>query len=326
MKATATAHANIALIKYWGKRDATLNLPAVGSLSLTLRELSTRTSVRFDSALPRDRLLLNGVDTEGEPLLRVRRFLDLVRARSSVRTHAEVESHNNFPTAAGLASSSSGFAALAVAASHAAGLDLGARDLSILARRGSGSAARSIFGGLVGHHCGEREDGVDSFSQPIVHSLPLRMVIATVSERAKTIGSSQGMADCARTSPYYRAWVAAAPGMLEAAKRAISGRDLTALGELTEASALCMHACALSARPAIVYMQGATLDGYHAIVNARKRGIPVWFTCDAGPQIKALTDDAHAREVSHLLATIPQVLRTLVCTPGEPATVVEAPL
>src|SRR4051794_10093192 len=148
MIVVAEANTNIALVKYWGKRDAKLNLPAVGSLSLTLEGLTTRTEVRFDPKLPADALSLHGENTRGEPLRRISKFLDLVRIRTGASTRAQVVSANNFPTAAGLASSASAFAALALAATRASGLELSGAELSVLARLGSGSAARSIFGGF----------------------------------------------------------------------------------------------------------------------------------------------------------------------------------
>jgi diphosphomevalonate decarboxylase len=325
MKITAEAQTNIALVKYWGKRDAKLNLPAVGSLSLTLEGLTTRTTVAFDPTRDEDALMLNGTAERGQALQRISRLLDLVRARAGTMARAEVVSSNNFPTAAGLASSASAFAALALAATRAAGLELPARELSVLARRGSGSAARSIFGGFAEMRRGQRDDGEDAFAEPIdAAGWDVRLVVAVTSEGPKATLSTDGMRHTAETSPYYDAWVATSEPDLAAARRAIAAHDLEALGVVTEQSCLAMHASALAARPAVVYFTGATVEGYRAVQAARKSGLPAWFTCDAGPHVKALTDAVHADEVARRLAEVPGVLRTQVCAPGAPARVVQS--
>ena len=327
-RAIAEARTNIALVKYWGKRDAALNLPAVGSLSLTLEGLSTRTEVRFDAALGADALTLNGTIETGPALTKVSRFLDLVRAEAGMPNRAHVTSANNFPTAAGLASSASAFAALALAATRALGLGLDDRALSVLARRGSGSAARSIHGGLVRMHRGGAADGRDSFAEPVARgsaeAMDLRMVLGITQKGPKETLSTDGMRHTAETSPYFAAWVASSEPDLADATAAIARGDLEALGVVTERSALTMHASALAARPAVLYFAGATIEGYRAIVAMRKTGLPAWFTCDAGPHVKALTDGKHAEEIARRLAEVPGVIETIVCRPGKAAEVVES--
>ena len=320
MRAVARANTNIALVKYWGKRDAALNLPAVGSLSLTLDGLSTRTTVVFDGKLAGDALVLNGAPADERAVGRISKFLDLVRERAGIRERASVDSSNDFPTAAGLASSASAFAALAVAATHAAGLKLSDRELSILARRGSGSAARSIFGGFAEMHRGVRADGEDSFAEPIVTDWDVRLVIAATTVGPKATLSTDGMRHTAETSPYYDAWVKMSARDLETARTAIARRDLAALGEVTEASCLSMHASAMAARPAVVYFLGATIEGYRIIQELRRGGVPAWFTCDAGPHVKALTDAAHAPMVE---AALTRLGKTWICKPGPRAEVIE---
>jgi diphosphomevalonate decarboxylase len=326
-RAVAEARTNIALVKYWGKRDARLNLPAVGSLSLTLDGLQTRTEVRFDPALAADRLTLDGAEQAGRPLEKVSRFLDLVRAKGGVTARAEVVSGNNFPTAAGLASSASAFAALALAATRAAGLTLPPRALSILARRGSGSAARSLHGGLVEMHRGARDDGEDAFAEPVAGAAPLegrlRLVIAVTAKGPKETLSTEGMRHTAETSPYFAAWVDTSEPDLAEARRAIAAADLERLGEVTERSCLTMHASALAARPAVLYFAGVTIEGLRAVRRMRQDGLPAWFTCDAGPHVKALTDERYAAEVARRLAELPGVLETRVCAPGRAAEVLE---
>lgn len=320
MRAVAKAHTNIALVKYWGKRDDELNLPAVGSLSLTLDALSTRTTVVFDPKHDRDALVLNGAVADERATARVSKFLDLVRARAGHSLRAYVESTNDFPTAAGLASSASAFAALALAATRAAGLQLDERELSILARRGSGSAARSIFGGFVEMHRGNQPDGSDSFAEPIVTDLDARLVIVATTDGPKQTLSTDGMRHTAETSPYYEAWLRLSDGDVKTAREAIARKDLAALGTVTEASCLAMHASAMAARPAVVYFSGATVEGHRIIQDLRRSGVPAWFTCDAGPHVKALTDGAHAAQVERALAKLG---RTWICRPGPKAEVLE---
>jgi diphosphomevalonate decarboxylase len=326
-RVVAEARTNIALVKYWGKRDGRLNLPAVGSLSLTLDGMHTRTEVRFDPALAADTLQLDGRPVDGAPRERVARFLDLVRERAGLaRTvRAEVRSANSFPTAAGLASSASAFAALALAASRAAGLALDGPELGALARRGSGSAARSLFGGFVILHRGERDDGSDCYAEPLegAPGWDLRLVVAVAGEGAKATLSTDGMSRTAETSPYFRAWVESHPADLAAAREAVARRDLPALGEIAERSCLKMHASALAARPGILYWSGATVDGFHAIRTLRASGVGAWFTNDAGPHVKALCAPADAERVAAALAAVPGITRTIVCPPGAAARVVE---
>src|SRR5207249_4993920 len=162
---TARANVNVALVKYWGKRDPALNLPATGSISLTLDGLGVEAAVDFGAG-EADRVVIDGVDAAGEEAKRVVRFLDLVRAAAR-RREAKVVMRSTVPRGIGLASSAAAFAALALAASRAAGLTLDPSALSALARRGSGSAARSIFGGFVEWYRGERADGVDSFAERV---------------------------------------------------------------------------------------------------------------------------------------------------------------
>jgi diphosphomevalonate decarboxylase len=324
--ATAVAGTNIALVKYWGKRDAALNLPATGSLSLTLDELGTRTAVRFAPELGADRVVLNGAAADVGTATRVTAFLDRVRARADIRENAEVTSENTVPTAAGLASSASGFAALAVAAAHAAGLPCTPAELSELARLGSGSAARSIFGGFVEMARGERPDGRDAVAAAIDggQGWDVRLVIAVTSEGAKAIGSTLAMERTAQTSPFYPAWVAGVPIDLAEARAAVRKHDLAALGVVAERSALRMHATALAAEPGIIYWNAATLPALDAVRALRAQGVPAYFTIDAGPHVKTLCLATDAPAVAAALGRVPGVLRTVVASPGRGAHIVES--
>jgi diphosphomevalonate decarboxylase len=329
---TARAHANIALVKYWGKRDSALNLPAQGSLSLTLAALTTTTTVRFHAELARDHLVLDGQAETGKAAARLSAWLDLVRAAAGISLAAEVVSANDFPTASGLASSASAYAALALAASRAAGLVLDARALTILARRGSGSAARSIHGGFVRMHTGTHADGSDAWAEPVTGGpgepgnhgeWPLRMIIAVVGGGlAKEHGSRDAMEHCAETSPLYAGWLACVPADLARAEQAIRARDLDDLGQVAEANALAMHAAAMASRPAIVYWQPPTLACMQAVRALRKRGLAAYYTMDAGPHVKVLTHARDASEVAAAMGAVPGVTSVISSAVGAGAEVI----
>ena len=313
MQATVRARSNIALVKYWGKADAALNIPAVGSISITLDKLWTDTSVRFDPALARDRLVLGG-EERADRLDRVSRCLDLVRAKAGIALKAEVTSSNNFPTGAGLASSASGFAALVGAAAAAHGMDCPARELSLLARRGSGSAARSIFGGFVDMHRGSNADGSDSYAEPLADaaSWPLTVIVAITERGEKAVGSGEGMTRSADSSPYYRAWIDSHAADMAVARRAIRARDFAALAEVAEASCLKMHAAAMSTTPPLISWNGATLECLQRIGELKAKGLGLFFTIDAGPQVKAVCLPEAAGEVGRELSKLPGVEDVIV--------------
>lgn len=286
--ATAVARPNIALVKYWGKRDLALNLPAGGSISITLSQLETMTRVRFDETLTDDEFLLRGTPVADPKITAV---LDLLRAEAGVTTRARVHSSNNFPTGAGLASSASGFAALVVAADAALGLGLPTARLSEFARRGSGSAARSLIGGFAELHQGEHADGSDAVATQLrpADDWPLRVVIAITTTARKAVGSGEGMELSRATSPFYPAWAAMNDPSLTEARAAIAARDFGKLADISEHSSTSMHAVMLSTRPALIYWNGATVDLLRLVRELRERdGVPVFATVDAGPQVKAV--------------------------------------
>lgn len=322
--ATAQACANIALVKYWGKRDAALNLPAAGSLSLTLDALRTTTSVRFDNSLETDTFLLQG---EPAATARLSPWLDIVRSLAGITTRARVESRNDFPTASGLASSASAFAALAVAATEAAGISLSRTELSELARRGSGSAARSLFGGIALMHRGVRDDGSDCVAEELsdLEGWPLRMVIAVVGGGVKkSVSSRDAMDHCAATSPLYQAWVDSVAPDLLAAQAAIADRDLAALGAVTRGSAMAMHAAALASRPPVRYWQPATLRCLDAAEALLADGVHAYPTMDAGPHVKVLTSLEDSETVARALRSLDDVGDVIVSAPGPGAELVQS--
>jgi diphosphomevalonate decarboxylase len=323
MRATAVAHPNIALIKYWGKADVERNIPAVGSLSITLDGLKTTTSVHFDPGLAQDEFGLNGA---ANPVMaeRVSRCLDLVRRRAGSDTRAHVESDNDFPTAAGLASSASGFAALVVAADAALGAGIDRAELADLARQASGSAARSIFGGFVELRLtpdGPRPTEIRQILEPT--AWPVRVAVAVTETGPKTVGSTDGMLRTEQTSPFYSSWVESSEGDLATARDAIDRRDFAALAEISESSCLAMHAVMMSARPGLVYWNGTTVACLRRIRKLRADGVPVFFTIDAGPQVKAVCEPEVFDRVQTELSAIGGVQQVLASGLGEGALVVE---
>ncbi|MEE4186155.1 MAG: diphosphomevalonate decarboxylase [Gammaproteobacteria bacterium] len=308
MQASAVAHPNVALIKYWGKRDTALNIPATGSLSLTLGGLETRTTVRFAPELQADTLLLNG-RAEAKAQRGAVRCLNALRAIANVGQYAAVETTNNFPTGAGLASSASGYAALVTAAAAALGLPAGAADQVNIARQGSGSAPRSLFPGIVVLEATAHEVRCRSLAAP--DDWPLHVVVAVTSRAEKAVGSTAGMELSRNTSPYYQAWLDSHPADMAAAIQCVRQRDFAQLAELAEHSCLKMHALAMSTRPPLVYWNSVTLAALERVRELRAAGVPVFFTIDAGPQLKAVCLPEAAATVRAALADCPGVLEVL---------------
>jgi diphosphomevalonate decarboxylase len=316
----ATAHSNIALAKYWGKRDADRNLPDVPSLSLTLAALSTVTSVRFTLEARADEAQLNGSPAEPTTLTKVSALLDRVRAEAGITWRAQVVSNNDFPTASGLASSASGFAALALAALGAAGLSRPSSAVSALARASSVSAARSVFGGFVTLEAGaEHAEPLDAGTR----ASELVMVIAVTQTTPKKVGSTRGMLRTQHTSPYYEGWRSHAPGIYAELRQALLRGDFEKVGEAMEHSALCMHASMFAASPPLVYLSPATLAAMECVQDLRAAGTFAYFTMDAGPHVKVLTLAAQAPAVRSALETVPGVQRVMLSGVGAGARVLE---
>lgn len=317
--ATAVAHPNIALAKYWGKREGEGNVPAVPSLSVTLSGMTTTTTVAFEAGLATDVLILGGHETGGRPLQRASQLLDTVRAAAGISSRARITSANDFPTASGLASSASGFAALALASVRAAGLDWSAERIADLARRSSASAGRSLFGGFVELDGGAASQGV---TRPVAppSALDLRVLVCVTTEGQKATSSTEGMLLTQRTSPYYAAWVEDAPRNFAGIRDAILAGDFTKTGELAERSALAMHACAMAA--GIVYVSGATLAALAEVRALRADGVEAYATMDAGPHLKCLVRGSDALAAKERLARVPGVLRILETSPGPGAHIV----
>jgi diphosphomevalonate decarboxylase len=320
--ATARACANIAFIKYWGNRNHELRLPANGSLSMNLDGLHTTTTVRFDTRLKADRLTLDAHPVNGPALARVSTHLDHVRRLAGSETRAEVVSENNFPMGAGIASSASAFAALTVAACAAAGLTPSERELTTLARLGSGSASRSVPGGFVEWYASE--DHETSYAESIAppEHWALIDLVAIVSEEHKAVGSTGGHR-LAETSPLQGARVEDAPRRLKACREALLKRDFEAFTQAVEDDVLQMHAVMMTSHPALFYWQPDTLRVMQAVRQWREDGHAVCFTIDAGPNVHILCPADEAERVEGLLRATDGVQRVLRATPGGPAVLVD---
>ena len=283
MQATAIAQPNIALIKYWGKRDLTRNLPAVGSISITLRDLHTRMNVRFDAALAADQLTVND-EPDARMLPRLSACLDRVAGEG--RPYAQIVSTCNFPIAAGLASSASSFAALTVAGAAAAARSLSVGELASLAGRASGSAARSLLGGFV--ELSNTDDDIHVRNLLAPEEWPLQVIVAITRAGPKPVGSTEAMEISRQSSPFYRRWVDGQAEDLAAARTAILDRDIVRLGAIAEHNCLKMHSVMWASRPPIVYWNAATMRCLQVVRKLQGDGVPVFFTIDAGPQVKAV--------------------------------------
>lgn len=284
IRGEAFAPANIALCKYWGKRDADLNLPINSSLSVSLGKLGTRTVVKF--AKTADRIFLNGKPAPKDFAARISAYLDLFREEEQF---FEVRTKNNIPTAAGLASSASGFAALVKALDQLMGWGFNPRELSMLARIGSGSATRSLYDGFAVWHAGVRADGMDSYAESFSRPWKkFRIGILEVSRDRKKTGSTDGMNRTVETSELYEAWLPQADCDFDELRTAIATQDFPMLGKTSENNALAMHATMLAAWPPLCYWKPQTLALMHKVWQAREDGLELYFTIDAGPNLKLL--------------------------------------
>lgn len=315
----ARAHTNIALIKYWGKKDPTLMLPANDSLSLTLANFYTDTLVRFRADCPGDNLTIDGQPVSAGALTKVVRVLDEVRRRAGLTLPAQVISRNHVPTAAGLASSASGLAALAAAAAQAAGLHLTEQELSRIARHGSGSATRSVAGGFVRWYAGT--DDASSYALPVAAAPALlqdiRVLAVIFSDQPKAIGSTAGMAQTVATSSYFPAWTERAERDLQALLPALAAGDFARVGAIAEGNALAMHALTWAAQPPFTYFLPATLALVQGIQAWRAAApVPVYATVDAGPNVKLLTLADHVGAVQEWLAAHFPTARVVVTHAG----------
>lgn len=323
--ATARAHPNIAFIKYWGNRDDSLRLPANGSISMNLSGLETITTVRFSEVFSADRFVLNDQPQVTNALFRVSTHLDKIRDLAGISTHAEVISHNNFPTGTGIASSASAFAALTAAAVAALGLNLNEHEISTVARLGSGSASRSVPGGFVEWYVGT--DHQSSFAESIAAPDHWNLVdlIAVVSSQHKEVGSTGGHS-LASTSPLQAARLADSPRRLNMCRTAIQDCNFDAFAHIVEQDALIMHAVMMSSNPRLIYWLPMTLAIINQVAEWRASGIAVCFTIDAGPNVHLITPSDHVDGLRGKIEELEGIQSVLSTKPGGPVTLLDAHL
>ena len=343
MKSTAIANANIALVKYWGKRNKELILPYNGSVSMTCEGLFTITTAEFSKKYERDLVIINDEklkieeDKSSSSTLagaRVKDEKDIlgqierIRKMAGIKDKAKLVSETNFPVAAGLASSASGLAAITMAATKAAGLNLNPKELSILTRQGSGSACRSIFGGFVEWLKGKKEDGSDSYAQQIADENywpEFRMIALILTEKKKKVGSRAGMAQTVETCPYYDGWLKTVGEDLKIIKEGILKKDFTPVGTFSEYNCLKMHALMLTTKPAIIYWLPETLEIIHNVISWRDEGLECYFTIDAGPQVKIICLKKDVPEIKKRLKNIEGIKRIIVSKSGKGVRLIDKP-
>ena len=315
---TAVAHPNIAFIKYWGNRDDALRLPSNGSISMNLEGLITKTRVEFNPQHKEDSLTLNNKKLSGPALERVNAFLDIVRNMSGKKIYAEVTSENNFPAGAGIASSASAFAALALAATKAMRLNLTEAELSRLARHGSGSACRSIPDGFVEWYSGDQDENSYAASIAPASSWDLVDCIALVTANHKEVGSTAGHR-LANTSPLQAARVHDAPRRLDICRSAILKKDFQQFAEIVELDSNLMHAVMMTSTPPLFYWEPQTLEIMRAVRIWRGQGIPVCYTLDAGPNVHVICLSSDYEKIKHNLEQMRIIQRVIVSKPGSGA-------
>ncbi len=319
--ATAVAPANIALIKYWGKKDAGLRLSANNSISINLSGISTVTTVEFVDGLKEDQISIDREVVTGAEKKRITAHLDRVRRMAGIHLKAKVESKNNFPKGTGLASSASGFAALTLAASSSAGLLLSEKDLSILARSGSGSACRSIPSGFVEWKAGNSDRSSYAYSLFPADYWDIRDVIAIVGSDVKKVSSTEGHA-AVESSPLYKGRIRGIPRKIRRIKETIRNKDFSGFGEICEAEALSMHAVMITSKPALIYWLPTTLRVMHRIIDWRSGGLESYFTIDAGPNVHVLCLAKDALKLGKHLSLIEGVKNVIVNQPANGAALI----
>ncbi|EOS7755031.1 diphosphomevalonate decarboxylase [Enterococcus hirae] len=323
-KGKARAYTNIALIKYWGKKNESLILPMNNSLSLTLDAFYTETEVSFSEAYTEDQFYLDNQLQDEKATKKISTFLDIAREKAGTTKKAKVISQNFVPTAAGLASSASGLAALAGACNEALKLGLDDQALSRLARRGSGSACRSIFGGFVEWEKGH--DDQSSYAHPISSDGfedHLAMVFLLLNEQKKDVSSRDGMRRTVETSSFYQGWLDSVEADLYQLKQAIKTKNFQLLGETMEQNGLKMHVTTLAARPPFTYWSPDSLKAMQAVRDLRNQGIPCYFTMDAGPNVKVLVQKDHLDKVKTTFSDLFSSQQVISAFAGPGMTIIE---
>lgn len=319
MKSTAKAYANIALMKYWGKRDEDLILPYNSSLSMTLNKYWAETTVEYSEKYKKNEVYINDEKFKKDEK-DIHGFLDKIAALANVKLKARMHSETNVPIAAGLASSTCGFAALAVAATSALNLEMPLKELSKIARQGSGSATRSLFGGFVEWTKGENKDGSDSYAVQVAdenHWPEMRIIACVVNPGKKRVSSRAGMSKTVETCPLYDCWLESADSNLETIREGILEKDFTKTGETSEHNALKLHATMMTTIPSIIYWIPSTVEVIQEVLRMRKDGIEAYFTMDAGPNVKILCLEENEGKILERVQTLEGVIETTSSKPGK---------
>ena len=321
---TAVACANIAFIKYWGNRPDGGNLPLNPSISMTMDSCVSRTTVELLAADASDECILDGSNAGEKTMRRVSGLLEVIRGKAARREGARVSSRNGFPAGCGIASSASGFAALAAAGAAAYGLQLDEHELSCLARLGSGSAARSVLGGFVELRAGASHE--EAYAEQVApeDAWPdLRDIVVIVSREGKKTSSAEGHR-LAHTSEMYAGRLAAVPARAERVRRAVRERDIALLGEAAEEDALSMHAVMMTSKPPLMYWHPETLEVMRTIRDMRNRGLMAYFTIDAGPNVHVLALEKDLPDVKREISARFGESNMIVAAPGPGVRIVEA--
>lgn len=321
MKKTAIAPSNIAFIKYWGKKDEILRLPENGSVSMCLSGLLTTTTVEFDEKYRADEIILNGVKESLENNRGVR-HLDRVRKLAGIKTKAKIVTNNNFPIGTGLSSSASGFAALSMAAAAACSLKLNEKELSILARQGSGSACRSIPSGFV-----EWLDGATSESSYAYSLYPpdywdIADLVVIVSTEKKDVESTAGQKLVA-SSPFFQNRLSRINEKIKLIKELMDKKRFTQFGELIEAEAFELHAVMLTSTPSLIYWTPGTLKIMKLCKTWRSEGIEVYFTINTGQDVHLIVEKRNVETLRVKLKEIEEVREVIINYPSEGARIVD---
>lgn len=318
-KVTAQAHSNIALVKYWGKGDEKLRLPVNSSVAVTLDNLTTTTTVEFREDLVSDEVELVGDGFERGEVEKVSKHLDRVRELAKINLKAKVVSQNSFPKAAGMASSASGFAALSVAAAGAAELVLSEKELSILARQGSGSASRSIPGGVSVWYAGNSSETsyAERIDYPKDWDLHVLLVMAEDTS-AKKVGSTEGMM-LASTSPYFETAVSESEQNITRLQEAMKNNDWRTFGKVIEDECFRLHMLCMTSTPNILYWRGVTVEVFQKLLEMREMGTEAFFTVDAGPHVHVVCQGKDTEKVKKSLSEVAGIKRIIECGIGEGA-------
>lgn len=314
MKTTAIAPSNIAFIKYWGKKDEELKIPENGSISMNLSNLITTTTVEFDSKYEKDLITINNKSDE-QVKNRIIKHLNLIRKKTNINLRAKVVSTNNFPDGTGLSSSASGFAALTMAGAKAAGLNLQKKELSILARQGSGSACRSIPDGFVEWLGGDTSDTSYAESLYTPNYWAIVDVVAIVSQEKKEISSTDGQ-KLTTTSPFFLTRLNNINEKINRFKESLKIKNFTEFGQIIEEEALELHAIMLTSTPSLIYWQPETIKMMKLIKKWRDEGLEVYFTVNTGQDIHLITEEKNTKILVERLKNIKEVKKIIINQPA----------